>query len=101
MASGDLLTTALAVSVSLWLHKVKHYSQGYRVARAHELGQLIAEHGDLILFKSKRRGETAKYFNNLAEAWPSVPTNQAASPSPVSTGASMVRAQAPSTDAGT
>lgn len=62
-----LLTSTLAVAVPMWVERIQHYTDEQRTARAHELGQVIAEHGDLILYRSKRRGESARNFNALAE----------------------------------
>lgn len=38
------------------------------ISRRPQLVDMIASHGDNILFRSKKSGETAKAFNALAEA---------------------------------
>lgn len=66
----QLLRASLASAVSL--HLIGYHS-GERTPDASQanlarLGQMLAEHGDDILFRSKRPGDTAKAFNALAEA---------------------------------
>jgi hypothetical protein len=36
-------------------------------ARAQECAHIVAEKGDLIMFRSKKKGKTAAVFNKLAE----------------------------------
>lgn len=66
-ARGGLLPSALAAAVPLWIIEVRGYEQSVREERARICAQHIAEHGDVILFRSKRKGETAEAFNRLAE----------------------------------
>lgn len=70
MNAGDhaLLLTALAVSVPLWIDRVRTYDESTRANRSNQCVQMICEHGDDIMFKSKKRGESATAFNALAEA---------------------------------
>jgi len=35
---------------------------------AHETSAILSEHGDKLLFKSKKKGETAEIFNRTAKA---------------------------------
>jgi hypothetical protein len=65
--STDALTISLEAAVPLWIDKHKHTSVEARIARARELADVVAGHGDDILFRSKRKGESAKAFNALAE----------------------------------
>ena len=67
-----LLQASLAAAVPLWCAEIRARGAANweRVvpARSHELARIIAEHGDIIQFRSKKRGETAAAFNALAEA---------------------------------
>ncbi len=62
-----LLAGTLALAVPLWMERVKAYPEEIRLARARECGQVVAERGDIIQFRAKKRGETARAFNALAE----------------------------------
>jgi hypothetical protein len=66
MNADELLTIALEAAVPLWIHRHEHTSQQARHARASELGDVVAEHGDDILFRGGN-GESARAFNALAE----------------------------------
>ena len=61
------LVPALQAAVPLWIEKLKGEPFEVISSRALECGQHIAEHGDIILFKSKKKGESAEAFNRLAE----------------------------------
>ena len=63
-----LLTTALECAVPLWVARLQLQPLDRLLARAPELANIIAEKGDVIQFRSKKRGETANAFNALAEA---------------------------------
>lgn len=62
-----LLRASLEVAVPLWQMELKARSFASIVARAQELAQVIAEKGDVILYRGKKKGESAKAFNALAE----------------------------------
>jgi hypothetical protein len=62
-----LLQSALAVSVPLMIERWRYRSPEERMARATSCAQVVAEKGDVILFKSKKAGETGAAFNALAE----------------------------------
>lgn len=67
---GDsFLATSLSAAVPLWIEEFvqKGYSFADVTKIASESCQMIAEKGDLILFKSKKKGETAAAFNALAK----------------------------------
>jgi hypothetical protein len=53
--------------VPLWIERVRHYSDARRLERAARCAEVIGEKGDVILYRSKRDGETANAFNHLAE----------------------------------
>lgn len=63
------LGISLSAAVPLWIESF--VQAGYSFADvtkiASEASQIIAEKGDLILFKSKKKGETANAFNALAK----------------------------------
>lgn len=61
-----LLKTMLAVAVPLWIENFRPLTDDQRIEIAKEAGQVVAEHGDIILYQSKKKGETAKAFNQLA-----------------------------------
>lgn len=63
----DLLRIALEAAVPLWIEKLKNQPVDYLLERARECGQVIAERGDIIQFRSKKKGASAEAFNKLAE----------------------------------
>ena len=62
-----LLSSTLCLAVPLWIERLRHSGWEYVLGRAKECSQHIAEHRDVILYRSKKKGETAKAFNALAE----------------------------------
>ena len=63
----SLLTMALQTAVPLWVIEIRYVPFDRRQERAKEISQIVAEKGDIILYRSDKRGETAKAFNALAE----------------------------------
>ena len=63
-----LLQATLEIAVPLWIEKLKQQSPEYRLERAKAHVDTIASKGDIILYRSKKTGETAAAFNALAEA---------------------------------
>ena len=63
----SLLSSTLQLAVPLWIEQLRSRPWEYIEQRAKECSQVIAEKGDIILFKSTKKGETAKAFNHLAE----------------------------------
>jgi hypothetical protein len=63
----ELLVAALSAAVPLWIEQLRRLPLADILARARELAQVIAEHGDVILYRGKKTGESAKAFNALAE----------------------------------
>ena len=55
----------LAVAVPLEIAQLRSYTEGERLAIARECGAYIAEHGDDLMFRSKR-GQSAKAFGRMA-----------------------------------
>jgi hypothetical protein len=64
--STDLLVTALSASVPLYIEELRGLSVEDRLNIAHDAAQIVAEKGDVILYRSNKKGETAKAFNALA-----------------------------------
>jgi ribosome modulation factor len=53
----------------MWIDKIQNerWTDEYIHARAAVCAQVVASKGDVILYRSKKRGETAEAFNALAE----------------------------------
>jgi len=62
-----LILLSLEVAVPMWIDRLKQKPWSVIEVRAKDAGRMIAEHGDNILYKSLKRGETAMAFNGLAE----------------------------------
>lgn len=62
-----LIQTALSAAVPLWILELQKLTPAERDERARICGDVVAEKGDIIQFRSKRKGETAAAFNRLAE----------------------------------
>lgn len=62
-----LLSTTLALAVPLWIERLKPKPWSELAAKAQEAADVVASKGDIIQFKSKKKGETAAAFNALAE----------------------------------
>lgn len=63
----SLLRISLSAAVPLWIQQLKHRDWSYLIERAKICSQEVAEHGDNLLFKSNKRGESAIAFNRFAE----------------------------------
>ena len=62
-----LLSSTLQLAVPLWIERLRGAPWEHVERRARECSQVIAEHGDNLLFRSKKKGDTAEAFNRLAE----------------------------------
>jgi hypothetical protein len=62
-----LLKLALEAAVPLWMEMLSCLPFEELQARARKCGDVVAHQGDIIQFKSKKKGETAAAFNKLAE----------------------------------
>lgn len=66
----SLLSVSLSAAVPLRIMRM--YEKGgpddADFIRARKAGELLGEKGDLLMFKSKKEGETAKVFNETAHA---------------------------------
>lgn len=71
-SSGNeaLLLMALDCAVPLRIHQISHWpiERILDPRECQRLADVVAEHGDIMLYRSKRKGETAKAFNELAQA---------------------------------
>jgi hypothetical protein len=67
LMAAELLGVALAAAVPLWIAEVRHLTFEQRAARAKICADVTASRGDVILYRSVRRGATAEAFNALAE----------------------------------
>lgn len=63
----NLLQSALSAAVPLWIENLKLVPWSAIQDRLPAIGQQVAEHGDHILYRSKKKGKTAAAFNALAE----------------------------------
>jgi hypothetical protein len=61
----------LVLAVPQWIEKLKHKSFADFEARRDKILDSVCYKGDLLLYGSKKKGETAELFNDLAEglAW--------------------------------
>lgn len=67
MDNEAALAGMLAVAVPMWIEQIRDMPWEEKMERAKECAQIVAEKGDVILYKSKKKGETAAAFNSLAE----------------------------------
>ncbi len=57
----------LELAVPQWIEALRPLTFNQRAALAHECAEIVAHKGDVILYKSEKRGETAAAFNALAK----------------------------------
>lgn len=64
-----LLSCSLAAAVPLWVDQIvrEDWSSERMRQEAEECSTVVASKGDVILFRSRKRGETAAAFNALAK----------------------------------
>jgi hypothetical protein len=65
--AAELMRSALAVSVPLYIVQLRQVGADERVRIAHECAQVIAEKGDVLQFRGGTKGESARAFNALAK----------------------------------
>lgn len=63
----EVLRSTLQLAVPLWIDRVKAMPWSQRFLRACVCADAIASQGDVIMFRSGKKGETAEAFNRLAE----------------------------------
>lgn len=61
-----LLQAALSAAVPLYIIEMRSWDWKKISQTAHECAQIVAEKGDVILYRSTVPGETARAFNALA-----------------------------------
>lgn len=64
---NELLHTALMAAVPLWIERARPWPEDVRAERRAVCAQHVASHGDNILFRGAKRGQSAEAFNRLAE----------------------------------
>ena len=67
-SASSLLGISLSCAVPLWIERLKTRPWAELEERRTKCLEIIAHHGDNILFRSKKSGDTAEAFNALAEA---------------------------------
>ena len=68
MSTKALLQAALETAVPLWILRIQQEQWSWeRMAQeASRCSSTVAEHGDNILYRAKKPGETTRAFNDLA-----------------------------------
>lgn len=61
------LSDFLMLAVPLWAMRCQRMPLNELIKKCGDISQVIGEKGDIILFKTKKEGESAKAFNRLAE----------------------------------
>lgn len=71
MSADHCMEALLVLAVPLWIDKLKHKSFADFETRREAILESVCYKGDLLLYGSKKKGETAALFNDLAEglAW--------------------------------
>jgi len=64
--ADSLLSIALSAAVPLWIAQVRPNIDAH-IADAPRIAQVIAEKGDILQYRSKKKGESAAAFNDLAK----------------------------------
>jgi hypothetical protein len=67
LASDTVLVMSLQTAVPLWIMQFQLYAEEDVLKIAQEAGQFIACHGDNILFRGAKKGDSARAFNELAK----------------------------------
>ena len=67
---SDSLSSALSAAVPLYIDELKKKGGPDETdfKQATELSKILGERGDVLLFGSKKKGETAEMFNGVAKA---------------------------------
>lgn len=60
------LVSALGMAVPLWQLELKSVPFNELLKECPEISQMLAEKGDILLYGSKTKGETAQIFNRVA-----------------------------------
>jgi len=62
------LSTAVPLLIQQWIERGKPKQEDFEELEAKNISKLLGEKGDVLLFGSKKKGEVARVFNELAEA---------------------------------
>ncbi len=62
-----LLRTSLSVAVPLWIDQIRGWPESHRAERRAICVDTITQYGDVLLYKGKKKGESAEAFNRTAE----------------------------------
>jgi hypothetical protein len=65
--SESLLAFTLAAAVPIWILRLRELSDEERQERSRICGDWVAFHGDHLLYRGPKPGDTAEVFNRLAE----------------------------------
>lgn len=65
--NDDLLKLSLEIAVPIWIDQLRSSTFEERAWRAHRCAEVVGHKGDIILYRSSKKGETAEAFNRLAE----------------------------------
>lgn len=63
----SLLSIALQAAVPMWIDRLKDRPVEYLLERAQVCGAAVSERGDILQFRSKKKGASAEVFNRCAE----------------------------------
>ncbi|MBO0813859.1 MAG: hypothetical protein J2P30_01695 [Actinobacteria bacterium] len=66
MTTDALLEGMLQVTVPMWIAELRTYREEDRLAIGRRDGDFVAEHGDDVLYRGHKRGDSAKAFTAVA-----------------------------------
>ena len=66
-AKVQLLSCTLQLAIPLWIEELRGRSWEHIESRAKMCSDVVAVHGDNLMFRSKKKGDSAEAFNRLAE----------------------------------
>lgn len=67
LANEEWLPMCLSAAVPLWIYRVRNWTSADRHARAMEIGDYIAAHGDIVRHQAMKGESSAEAFNRTAE----------------------------------
>lgn len=66
-STQEHLRLCLELSVPIWIEKLRDQPVEHILERARVCGQVVAERGDIIQWRSKTKGASGEAFSRLAE----------------------------------